>query len=215
MASASLQRINALKKEASLLTKKLWKSSLKSIQAIALGNAVDEVRFSKLEKLQLEKPTMLPVNRDDELKSRANYYYNYAREQIEQESDIFEMLDWSLTVGYKGDHVEELSSSTSFTKDQIHRYFYFLRKGEEQRLYILRKYKFEDPCPTSFDSSRVDALEDNMLRTLNAEIMSHAIDDKAYSSHEDSMGANTEIRVESALERIFSEDRNEDDWDAK
>ena len=168
MASASLQQLNALKKEASLLTKKLWKSSLKSVQAIALGNAVDEVRFSKLEKLQLEKPTMLPVNRDDELKSRANYYYNYAREQIEQESDIFETLDWSLTAGYKGDHVKEESSSpTSLTKDQIHRYFYFLRKGEEQRLYILRKYKFEDPCPTSFDSSRVDALEDNMLRTLH------------------------------------------------
>ena len=198
--ASNLQKINALKKDASFLTKKLWKSSLKSIQVIAVGNAADETRFTKLEEMQLEKPNMLPVNRDDELRSRANYYYNSAREQIEQESDIFESVELSPIAEYTSDGDEE-SSPSLFTKDQIQRYFYFLRRGEEQRQYILRKYKFEDPCPTSFDSSRVDALEYDMLGTFNAEIIDQAIDDGQADEH-----------VNEALQRIFSEDDNEDDW---
>ena len=99
---------------------------------------------------------MIPVNRDDELQSRANYYYNWARELIEQESDIFS---------------NDNKDDNSITKEQVHRYFHFLRNGEEKRQYVLQKYQFDDPCEKLFDFEVVDKLEKAMLNACQHETL--------------------------------------------
>ena len=142
---------------------------------------------------------MIPLNREDELKSRANYYYNWARELIEQESDIFSNYD------------DDKEANDSFTEEQVRRFFYFLRDGEEKRKFILLKYQFDDPCKGSFDNEYVDQLERQMLNAClqqsvqspNDFGLSHEIDN-IFTSPE----ANAEDYLKE-LEDIFGNEEEE------
>jgi hypothetical protein len=72
-----------------------------------------------------------PVDRVDELRSRAAYYQQYAREHFVQESDCFkdEWQDFHLA-----------------------RYLHLLRRGEEQRQWLLADMKFPDPFAGRLES---------------------------------------------------------------
>ena len=66
-----------------------------------------------------------PVNREDELRSRADYYKQYTRENIVQESDCLSYKVWEER------HVE--------------RYVHLLRNGNNHRRWLLTDMKFADP----------------------------------------------------------------------
>jgi len=76
-----------------------------------------------------------PPNKEDELRSRAEYYHSYAREYFTQESDCLD-----------NDPLEERD---------IRRYLYYLRKGEKDRKWLLGDMMFPDPYKNSLDKARV------------------------------------------------------------
>lgn len=128
---------------------------------------------------------MLPINRKDELASRANYYYNWARELIDGESDIF-------------DEFEEINES------QVKRYFYYLKDGEKKRQYVLKKYDFDDPCLDSFDLGYVEVLEQRMLNFCKTQLKSQ----DRYISIEEDMNAQN---YDDGLHQIFDDEDDDDD----
>jgi len=81
----------------------------------------------------------MPVDRDDELSSRANYYYQWTLENIQQESDCLDR-----------DPMMEAN---------VERYLHLLREGEKRRKWILKDYKFDDPYSQSFDHKRLNLFE--------------------------------------------------------
>jgi hypothetical protein len=89
-----------------------------------------------------------PVDREDELRSRAEYYTQYARELFVQESDC-------------------LPHTTEWTEQHITRYLHHLRRGDEHRRWLLADMKFEDPFRKSFDHRRVDMFERDALGFVN------------------------------------------------
>jgi len=109
---------------------------------------------------------MLPVNRKEELNSRVNYYYNWARELIEQESDIF--------ICEKEDE--------NLTKDQVMRYFHFLRDGEEKRIFVLQKYDYKDPCSNLLCVNDIDELENSMMNLIRYQNRHQTTDYTFYES---------------------------------
>jgi hypothetical protein len=125
------------------------------------GNENDEKEFSDRERKRLELPSttkgdvrlsmlsmLPPVDREDELRSRAEYYTQYARELFVQESDC-------------------LSFATEWTEQHIARYLHHLRQGDEHRRWLLADMKFDDPFFESFDQRRVDKFEGDALRFVN------------------------------------------------
>merc|ERR1711933_410720 len=88
------------------------------------------------------------VNRENELNSRANYYHDYTKENFVQESDCF----WT--------------NQTFIGEDNIQRYLTYIRKGEENRKWILSKYKFHDPYLNSFDEQRLKVWETKAFQLL-------------------------------------------------
>lgn len=93
-----------LLKEANYLTKTLYRKCLKSIQSLARGNKRDETDFSEREQSEKDQLDELfssdssssknknnnrvslmspPVNRQNELSSRANYYQAFTREHFD------------------------------------------------------------------------------------------------------------------------------------
>lgn len=135
-----------LREEAAALTKALYRTCMRSIKVIRWGNAFDEKDFQKREEDFL-KPAgpggrismAPPPNKDDELRSRAEYYQSYAREYFIQESDCLD-----------NDPLRE--------KD-IKRYLYYLRKGEKDRKWLLADMMFPDPYKTTMDIVRVERFE--------------------------------------------------------
>ena len=139
-----------LLEEAAFLTRSLYRRCLRGVNILRPGNEHDEAEFLEREKKQKEEEEemfssssmsfsmsmALPVDRENELSSRANYYTNWARENIEQESDCFDNYPWRW--------------------EELERYVFFYKRGEEQRRWILRDYKFEDPHSETFDEDRVD-----------------------------------------------------------
>ena len=109
---------------------------------------------------------MLPVNRKEELNSRVNYYYNWARELIEQESDIFT---------YE-------KEDENLTEDQVMRYFHFLRDGEEKRIFVLQKYGYKDPCSNLSCVNDIDELEKSMMNLIRYQNRHQTTDYTFYES---------------------------------
>ena len=145
-----------LRNEARRLTLGLYRNCLRSIEAIRPGNEHDEKEFRERERQRKEsisnrdpRLSMLsmlpPVNRPDELRSRAEYYQQYARENVVQESDCF----------------ADASAADELVLDQhrVERYLHHLRHGEKTRQYLLEDMKFEDPVPNSFDRDRIASFE--------------------------------------------------------
>lgn len=132
--------------EAAALTKALYRTCLRSIKVIRWGNAFDDKEFEKREEDYL-KPSgpggMIsmapPPDKEDELRSRAEYYHSYAREYFVQESDC-------------------LDNDPLWERD-IKRYLYYLRKGDKDRKWLLSDMMFKDPYKTALDHSRIVRFE--------------------------------------------------------
>lgn len=128
--------------EARFMTLSLWRTCLRCIRAIRPGNEHDEMEFQEREEQRLNSSKMtfeMPVDREDELASRANYYYQWTLENVQQESDCLDRDPW--------------------LEADVERYTHLVREGEERRKWILRDYKFDDPYPQSFDHDRMDRFE--------------------------------------------------------
>lgn len=144
------ERLNLLL-EAKYLTLKLYRTIVRSVRVIRHGNEHDELEFQAREKkrhdnidapskdVRLSMLSMLPpVDRPDELHSRAKYYQQYARENFVQESDSLNSVVWD--------------------EQHVARYTHHLRKGEEHRKWLLADMKFVDPFVhnNAFDQDQVD-----------------------------------------------------------
>ena len=142
-----------IRQEAATLTRTLFRLCLRSARYIQKGNEHDEKEFEKREKQRLEIPKLKkqdprfgmlselpPEDREDEFKSRTEYYLQYTRENFYAEMNCL--------------HPED------FHDEHFDRYIYFLRKGEERRRWLLSDMKFDDPLAGHFDVDRVDRLEE-------------------------------------------------------
>lgn len=150
-----------LKEEADFLTKSLYRTCLRSIRHIRPGNEHDEAEFQRREEKRLEEDpakmeedirmgmfSMLPpVDREDELRSRAEYYHQYARENLVQESDCLPFEEEIMPL--KEAHVS--------------RFLHFLFKGEKDRKWLLKDMKFSDPYENSFPEQRARDFEKKAL----------------------------------------------------
>jgi hypothetical protein len=145
-----------LLEEAKFLTQSLYRCIVRSVRLIRHGNHVDETEFQRREAqrqahlhahhhdattsstsrvgnncnsksdVRLSMLSLLPpVDRVDELRSRAEYYQQYAREHFVQESDCLDRDEWQ--------------------EFHLARYLHLLRRGEEQRQWLLADMKFPDP----------------------------------------------------------------------
>ena len=139
--------------EASYLTKSLYRTCIRSVRLIRWGNAFDDKEFERREE-EFQNPTAggimsmaPPPNREDELRSRAEYYHSYAREYFTQESDCLD-----------NDPLQERDAR---------RYLYYLRKGEKDRKWLLGDMMFSDPYKKSFDKEKVNRLEEMFKKYLN------------------------------------------------
>lgn len=146
-----------LLQEARALTLAMYRLCVRSVAVIRHGNEADEQEFTRREQERLEstsssssssidgnkKLTMLsmlpPVNRVDELRSRAEYYMQYTHENFVQESDCLDHEEWD--------------------EQHISRYLYHLRRGDEQRKWLLKDMKFSDPYGGAFDHEKVKRFE--------------------------------------------------------
>ena len=141
--------------EASAMTKSLYRTCLKSVETLRPGNDRDEADFAEREEAQLRmfdddssggsgtagslSAFSPPVDRANELESRAEYYAEWMRENFAQESDCLATEVWR--------------------EDDVARYLHFLRVGEERRRWVLKDYGFDDPFADVFDPDRVDRFE--------------------------------------------------------
>mmetsp|Transcript_13019 Transcript_13019/g.32867 ORF Transcript_13019/g.32867 Transcript_13019/m.32867 type:complete len:237 (+) Transcript_13019:122-832(+) len=142
-----------LLEEAEFLTKSLYRTCLRSVRLIRWGNEFDEKEFQRREE-EFQNPTAggvmsmaPPPNKEDELRSRAEYYHSYAREYFTQESDCLD-----------NDPLQERD---------VKRYLYYLRKGEKDRKWLLGDMMFPDPYKNSLDKERVNQFEAMFQKYLN------------------------------------------------
>lgn len=156
--------------EASAMTKSLYRTCLRSVEILRPGNGRDEADFAEREEAQLRmfdddnddatstgggKGTGTagslsafspPVDRSNELESRAEYYAEWTRENFAQEMDCLATEPWR--------------------EDDVARYLHFLRVGEERRRWVLKDYGFDDPFGDIFDPDRVDRFEKRATKFL-------------------------------------------------
>ncbi|GKY93158.1 hypothetical protein MPSEU_000283800 [Mayamaea pseudoterrestris] len=141
--------------DASTLSRSLYRRCFRSIRYIRHGNIHDEEEFKKRENERLQKfddrsdprlsmlSMLPPVNRSDELRSRAEYYQQYTRENFVQESDCL-------------DH-------KPLRQGHLDRFVHLLRRGDDHRKWLLRDMKFDDPYPVeelAITSNRINELEE-------------------------------------------------------
>jgi len=151
--------------EAAVMTKSLYRSCLRSIKAIRWGNDYDDKEFERREE-EFLKPSgpggMIsmapPPDKEDELRSRAEYYHSFAREYFTQESDCLD-----------NDPLRE--------KD-TRRYLYYLRKGEKDRKWLLADMMFPDPYKEAFDHDRVDRWEAMSMKYLGEDVVEEDVSDE-------------------------------------
>ena len=144
--------------EARTLTLSLYRICVRSVRLIRQGNEHDEQEFVKREQERLEAPIgsdspgqsflslLPPVNRVDELRSRAEYYMQYTHENFVQESDCLDFREWDT--------------------QHFSRYLYHLRRGDEHRQWLLKDMKFPDPYKGALDKDRVDRFEAKAMRHM-------------------------------------------------
>ena len=128
----------ALLSQAQQLTIRLYRHCMRSVRAIRHGNENDEKEFQDRERKREEKTELLkdprlsmlsllpPVDRKNELRSRAEYYEMHTNEMFSQESNC-------------------LTFPSVMERDNVSRYLHQLRYGEHSRTYLLRDMKFGDP----------------------------------------------------------------------
>jgi hypothetical protein len=142
--------------EASALSRSLYRRCFRSIRHIRHGNEHDEAEFQRREEERLEKlddqqrtqrdprlsmlSMLPPVNRKDELRSRAEYYQQYTRENFVQESDCLE--------------------HAVLREGHVERFVYLVRRGDDNRKWLLKDMKFDDPCSDKDQEAARHRLED-------------------------------------------------------
>lgn len=174
-----------LRREASSLTRHLYRLCLRSARILQTANEHDEREFAQREEDYLKpgnRSMLPPPDRTDELRSRYEYYCQYARECFGQEADCLQAK--VLTVAHWD------------------RYLHHLQSGEAQRVWLLKDMQFEDPQASAFDRGRVDALRTRVedraqalrqaaLGAVSAAVMPEDDDDDddwTTSDEEDEMG---------------------------
>ena len=142
--------------EAAYLTRSLYRNCIRSVRVIRYGNEFDDKEFERREK-EFQNPSSSggvisfapPPNKEDELRSRAEYYHSYAREYFTQESDC-------------------LDNDPLLERD-IRRYLYYLRKGEKDRKWLLGDMMFSDPYKDTVDQERIKNFEAMSKKYFGAE----------------------------------------------
>lgn len=141
---------------ARFLTCSLYRRIIRSIRVIRPGNEQDDLEFQERERKEREKEehpdirlrSMLtalpPTNRADELRSRAEYYLEYARENVHQESSVLDPAD-------------------EWNDGHIARFLHYLKEGEKHRRWLLKDMKFQDPYRRAFDQSATEQFEKHAL----------------------------------------------------
>jgi len=139
--------------EATYLTKSLYRSCLRSVSMLQRGNQHDENEFKNREEEQEAslangKFSFEPsVDRENELYSRGMYYDAYCKESFSQEVDCLHSNPWR--------------------EDNLSRFLYLMRKGEEKRKWILKDYKFDDPFADNFEEQRLKLFEEEAMELVN------------------------------------------------
>ena len=138
--------------EASALTKSLYRICLRSVREMRKGNESDEIRFREIEERQRSQsaqgivPMSPPVNRANELHSRAEYYTEVACESVWRYAEILE--------------------DNPLSEQDIENFIFVLQRGEQRRQWVLREYQFNDPCEGVFDQERLNAFENHAKKYL-------------------------------------------------
>lgn len=153
--STTVDEEHLLRQEAKALTLKLYRACIRSIRHIRHGNEHDEAEFQRREQERLHmldtstsrssSSPMLsmlpPVDRDDELRSRAEYYLQYARDYFLQEAGC-------------------LDGGGQLFQQRVARYVYSLHRGEHQRKWLLQDMGFDDPF-VGVDEVQVELFQKN------------------------------------------------------
>jgi len=136
-------------KEAGMMTKALYRSCLRSVNLIRDGNQHDFADFEAREEEQktdrLQKSISAsfsfepPVDRDNELSSRALYYLAYTKESFHQEVDCLVAEPWR--------------------EDNLKRFLYLIKQGERKRKWVLEDYKFDDPHTNKWEEVKLEVWE--------------------------------------------------------
>lgn len=185
-----------LLEEAAYLTKSLYRNCIRSVKLIRWGNEFDDKEFERREE-EFQNPTAggvismaPPPNKEDELRSRAEYYHSYAREYFTQESDC-------------------LDNDPLLERD-FRRYLYYLRKGEKDRKWLLGDMMFSDPYKNSFDQERVKRFETLTKKYLGEEVEEEEVNVNALFDD-----SNTQDKTESQASHSSNDGFIEDedpDW---
>jgi len=221
-AAAVAANADALRKEASFLSRSLYRSCVRSARLVGRpGNQHDDREFAERERLERQRleerfsasfesapssasiveeeedqhrangsltkrrtagdstdgdgvdirlSSMLsmlpPVDREDELRSRSEYYLQYARENFVQESDCLDFQQQQQRHSLSSSSSSSSSARTRrgwWSEQQIERFVHHVRKGNDHRKWLLADMKFDDPFAGGFDSDRVDAFERDAL----------------------------------------------------
>lgn len=144
-----VQEREILTEEAAYLAKSLYRTCLRSVSTLRPGNERDEKDFKEREdkqfaELEEDGGDILfsmepPVNRANELNSRADYYYTHLRENYSSDSQCLLRDPW------KEQHIESFLN--------------YVRQGEKRRRYVLKDYGFKDPYKGAFDADRIKKFE--------------------------------------------------------
>jgi hypothetical protein len=153
VSSSTAPSRDELLQEAAALTKSLYRRCLRSVKVIRWGNEFDDMEFARREE-EFRNPKQSggilsmapPPNKEDELRSRAEYYHSYTREYFTQESDCLD--------------------NEPLKERDIKRYLYYLRKGEKDRKWLLGDMMFPDPYKDTVDQDRIDNFEAMSRRYL-------------------------------------------------
>lgn len=131
------------------MARSLFRACLRSIKLMRPGNEHDEKEFREREEKQFSRleddntdmmfSMQPPVNRENELSSRASYYLAHLREHINSDSQCLTSDPWK-------EHDVEV-------------FLHYLRTGEKRRRYVLKDYRFDDPYRSLFDNERVKRFE--------------------------------------------------------
>ena len=149
-----------LRTAAAPLTKSLYRTCLRSVKVIRWGNEWDEKEFERREEEYRQGgrsggggilSMAPPPDREDELRSRAEYYASYAREYFIQESDCLD--------------------NDPLKRRDIDRFLRYLKKGEKDRRWLLGDMMFPDPYQhvASERQEKVDHFEAMARRYLGEE----------------------------------------------
>lgn len=179
--------------EASYLTRTLYRKCLQSIKLLAIGNQRDEIDFAEREAHEKNDFTNTsikhrvsmapPVNRRNELSSRAEYYKTHTRENFDGHYSL--LGKHGFHIGDEGNMTHGLGNSSTGTQkrgwnqyqgghhhlggqisaqyhggsgampattaghymwreEQITKFMYLMRSGEEKRRWIMADYEFDD-----------------------------------------------------------------------